>query len=261
MLSESAKGRQIYFSPSPTWYRQPVTQWAGWAKAASQGRLANQALIGQGNVQTLVKTPMVPETYSSLTRLAFQTLNLWASDSPTPQTVTCYNQTKPHGPPRIKIYTRTGDKGTSALFTGERRPKDDAIFEALGTTDELTSVLGLAREYCKQASVELVERLEKIQCCIQDIGSNIATPRTAASDARLARTQFDPKGELAQQLEQWIDEMDQALPPLRNFILPSGGLASSSLHVARSLCRRAERRVVPLTQQQSADLSVGKYLN
>ncbi|KAJ1980542.1 hypothetical protein H4R34_002413 [Dimargaris verticillata] len=179
----------------------------------------------------------------------------------------CYDQAKPPSPPRIKIYTRTGDKGTSALFTGERRPKDDAIFEALGTTDELTSMLGLAREYCKQGSVELVERLEKvrletlIQCCIQDIGSNIATPRTLASEARLARTQFDPDGKLAQQLEQWIDEMDQILPPLRNFILPSGGLASSSLHVARSLCRRAERRVVPLTQQQSADPSVGKYLN
>ncbi|KAJ1959813.1 hypothetical protein IWQ62_004464 [Dispira parvispora] len=165
------------------------------------------------------------------------------------------------GTKRIKIYTKTGDKGTSALFTGERRPKGDAIFDALGTTDELNSMIGLAREYCKQGDMELVNRLETIQCCIQDIGSNVATPRDAANPARLNRTTFDPQGQLVKELEMWIDEYDQVLPPLKNFILPSGGLASATLHVARSVCRRAERSVVPLVQSASADASVAQYLN
>ncbi|KAL1922050.1 uncharacterized protein VTP21DRAFT_10692 [Calcarisporiella thermophila] len=162
----------------------------------------------------------------------------------------------------VKVYTKTGDKGTSSLFTGERRPKDDAIFEALGTTDELTSCIGLAREFLEDShQFKILEKLEKIQCLLQDIGSNIATPRNSASEARLARTEFDPNGEHVHDLESWIDEMDMELPPLRNFILPSGGKASSVLHLARSICRRAERRVAPLVQQGYVDTTVGVYLN
>ncbi|KAI9324055.1 cob(I)yrinic acid a,c-diamide adenosyltransferase, mitochondrial-like protein [Zopfochytrium polystomum] len=174
----------------------------------------------------------------------------------------------PHAPPvamadqrRFKVYTRTGDKGTSALFTGERRPKDDLIFEALGTTDELSSHIGLAREFCEEAANGLSEKLEKIQCLLQDIGGNIATPRSTASEARLAKTEFDVDGKLVQELETWIDKLDEELPPIRNFILPSGGRASAALHIARSVCRRAERRVVPVIQEGIADASVGKYLN
>ncbi|CAO3661035.1 unnamed protein product [Umbelopsis ramanniana] len=161
----------------------------------------------------------------------------------------------------MKIYTKTGDKGTSALFTGERRPKNDEVFEALGTTDELTSHLGLAREYCDEQNNGLSEKLEKIQCLLQDIGSNIATPRTSANEARIARTAFDKSGSLVAELEEWIDEMDEQLPPLKNFILPSGGRAASSLHIARSVCRRAERRVHPLIDMNEADSTTGKYLN
>ncbi|KAJ1658826.1 hypothetical protein IWQ61_002003 [Dispira simplex] len=185
--------------------------------------------------------------------------------SATRLTVEHRDSTPPENPDpttkRIKIYTKTGDKGTSALFTGDRRPKNDAIFDALGATDELNSMIGLAREYCKQGDTELVNRLETIQCCIQDIGSNVATPRDIANQVRLNRTTFDPQGQLVKELEAWIDEYDQVLPPLRNFILPSGGLASATLHVARSVCRRAERNVVPLVQSASADASVTQYLN
>ncbi|KAJ2842865.1 hypothetical protein IWW36_005756, partial [Coemansia brasiliensis] len=78
-------------------------------------------------------------------------------------------------PATIKVYTRTGDKGSSALFTGERRSKDDAVFEALGTTDELSSMLGLAIAHMDSNS-PLVSRLEQIQCLLQDVGSNVATP-------------------------------------------------------------------------------------
>ncbi|KAF9158747.1 hypothetical protein DFQ26_007284 [Actinomortierella ambigua] len=168
---------------------------------------------------------------------------------------------------RPKIYTKTGDKGTSALFTGERRPKDDEVFEALGTNDELASAIGLAREFCiDQPSPDLshmILQLEQIQCLLQDIGSNIATPRdsSAATAARLARTEFDADGQHVQDLEQWIDRMDQELPPLTSFILPSGGKAAASLHIARTTCRRTERRVAPMAQEHRVDQSVAIYLN
>ncbi|ORY38231.1 hypothetical protein BCR33DRAFT_720934 [Rhizoclosmatium globosum] len=162
---------------------------------------------------------------------------------------------------RFKIYTRTGDKGTSALYTGERRSKDDVIFEALGTVDELSSYLGLAREFCEDSKNGLEENLEKIQCILQDVGSNCATPRNAASVFKRTRTEFDVDGALVLELEQWIDKLDESLEPLKNFILPSGGKAASTLHVARNICRSAERKIVPLVAEGIADASVGKYVN
>ncbi|KAI8598517.1 Adenosylcobalamin biosynthesis, ATP:cob(I)alamin adenosyltransferase-like protein [Dissophora ornata] len=163
-----------------------------------------------------------------------------------------------------KIYTKTGDKGTSSLFTGERRPKDDIVFDALGTNDELASVIGLAREFCLdqgEAVQGVVDQLEQIQCLLQDIGSNIATPRDSATGPRLVLTEFDSDGQHVQDLENWIDSMVQELPPLSSFILPSGGKAAAALHVARSVSRRTERRVVPLAQEQRVDKSVSVYLN
>ncbi|KAJ3028092.1 UNVERIFIED_CONTAM: hypothetical protein HDU68_002477 [Siphonaria sp. JEL0065] len=161
----------------------------------------------------------------------------------------------------MKIYTRTGDKGTSALYTGERRPKDDAIFEALGNVDELSSYLGLAREFCDDTNNGLSENLEKIQCILLDVGANVATPRNSASEFKRNRTEFDVDGYLVMELEAWIDELDQSLEPLKNFILPSGGKAGSTLHVARNVCRSAERKIVPLIAENIADASVGKYIN
>ena len=120
----------------------------------------------------------------------------------------------------------------------------------------------MAREYCLDAKTnDLLPQLEKIQCILQDIGSNIATPRKSATEHRLAKTEFDTTGSLVTELETWIDSLDEPLPPLKNFILPSGGKAASTLHVARSICRRAERRVVPLAAQGDADQSAAKYLN
>ncbi|KAI9505295.1 Adenosylcobalamin biosynthesis, ATP:cob(I)alamin adenosyltransferase-like protein [Coemansia spiralis] len=153
-------------------------------------------------------------------------------------------------PATIKVYTRTGDKGTSSLFTGERRGKDDAVFEALGTTDELSSTLGLAIAHLQTQQNEkvdqLVSRLEIIQCLLQDVGSNVATPLKSNSQAKIKRTRFDADGHHCKSLELWIDEMSPDLPVHRSFILPSGGLAASTLHVARAICRRAERTLVPL---------------
>ncbi|KAJ1939824.1 hypothetical protein EC988_007208 [Linderina pennispora] len=150
-------------------------------------------------------------------------------------------------PATIKVYTRTGDKGTSSLFTGERRGKNDAVFEALGTTDELSSMLGLAIAHLEGSSAQsLVPRLETIQCLLQDVGSNVATPVNSKSQSKVKRTRFDPDGFHCTNLEAWIDEMSVGLPVHRSFILPSGGLAASTLHVARTICRRAERTLVPL---------------
>ncbi|KAJ2056322.1 hypothetical protein GGI17_006256 [Coemansia sp. S146] len=151
-------------------------------------------------------------------------------------------------PATIKVYTRTGDKGTSSLFTGERRAKDDAVFDALGNTDELSSMLGLAIAYLQATPADLlIPRLESIQCLLQDVGSNVATPlNTEKQTSKVRRTRFDPDGYHCEQLERWIDELSEGLPVHRSFILPSGGLAASTLHVARTICRRAERSLIPL---------------
>ncbi|KAI6076219.1 Cob(I)yrinic acid a,c-diamide adenosyltransferase, mitochondrial [Aix galericulata] len=149
--------------------------------------------------------------------------------------------------------------GISSTFTGERRPKDDRVFEALGTTDELSSAIGLAGEFGAEKGHGFVEQLHKVQCMLQDVGSNIATPLSSAREAHLKRTAFSEKPVL--ELEQWIDSYSEQLPPLRAFILPSGGKSSAALHFSRAVCRRAERCVVPLVQAGEADPNVAKYLN
>lgn len=154
------------------------------------------------------------------------------------------------------VYTRTGDNGSSGLFSGERRPKDDAVFEALGTTDELTSSIGLAREFVRSRLIR--DELEAVQCILQDLQATVATPKSSAREAQLARTKWNVDHLV--DLEAWIDVHSAVLPPLRNFILPSGGRASASLHLARAICRRAERRLVPLLDD-GLELPVLQYLN
>nr|XP_054298958.1 corrinoid adenosyltransferase MMAB isoform X3 [Pongo pygmaeus] len=144
--------------------------------------------------------------------------------------------------PRIpKIYTKTGDKGFSSTFTGERRPKDDQVFEAVGTTDELSSAIGFALELVTEKGHTFAKELQKIQCTLQDVGSALATPRSSAREAHLKYTTFEAGPIL--ELEQWIDKYTSQLPPLTAFILPSGGKISSALHFCRAVCRRAERRL------------------
>ncbi|XP_066871727.1 corrinoid adenosyltransferase MMAB isoform X2 [Kogia breviceps] len=158
-----------------------------------------------------------------------------------------------------KIYTKTGDKGFASTFTGERRPKDDQVFEAVGTTDELSSAIGFAMELIAEKGHPFVEELQKIQCSLQDVGSALATPRSSAKEAHLKHATFEAGPIL--ELEQWIDRYSSRLPPLTAFILPSGGKSSSALHFCRAVCRRAERRVVPLVQAGETDANVAKFLN
>ncbi|NWZ71941.1 MMAB protein, partial [Acrocephalus arundinaceus] len=111
-------------------------------------------------------------------------------------------------------------KGFSSTFTGERRPKGDPIFEALGATDELSSAIGLAGEFSSEKGHTFVDQLHKVQCMLQDVGSNLATPLSSAREAHRKRTSFSEKPIL--ELEQWIDSYTEQLPPLRAFILPVG---------------------------------------
>jgi len=143
------------------------------------------------------------------------------------------------------------------LFNGERRNKDDAVFEALGNLDVSNAHIGLAREHLTDKGLQ--NKFALIQSTLFDAGAAVATPQETSSEARLRHVAFD--GSKVGELELWIDEMDAELPPLRNFILPGGGIAAANVHVARTAVRTAERRVFPLVHSNHVDESVGQYLN
>lgn len=159
----------------------------------------------------------------------------------------------------MKIYTKTGDKGTSSLYSGERRSKSDPTFAALGDVDELNSIVGVAREHASAIDLMLSQQLEIIQSRLLDVGSAVATPIPTSSSHKLQRTAFPADATVS--LEGWIDSWSAELPPLTNFILPSGGLASSFLHMARAVCRRAERSVVSLVDEKLVESEVAIFLN
>ncbi len=142
---------------------------------------------------------------------------------------------------KSQVYTKTGDKGTSALFTGERRAKYDPVFHALGTVDELSSHIGLARAYADTMKIPTAMRISAalvdIQQHLLDVGSVVATP-----DVSQPMPLYDPQS-WTTALEALLNELEAPLPPLSSFIIPGGGLAAAQLHVCRSVCRRAERCV------------------
>lgn len=147
-----------------------------------------------------------------------------------------------------KVYTRTGDGGSSSLFNGQRRNKDTLVFAALGDTDELNSHLGVVRSHCNAQKLAFPAleifpgQFDVIQSLLIDVGAAIATPLSSSNEAQLHRAAFDEDGKDVQCLEAWIDKMEEELPPLRMFVLPSGGIVSSSLHVARTTCRCSAMR-------------------
>lgn len=116
------------------------------------------------------------------------------------------------------LYTRTGDKGTTSLYSGERRPKSDPIFECLGHQDELNAILGIACEYCKTTDNGLEDMVMEIQSRLFDLGAAIATPIETSSNEKRAYTKFS--AEHTAVLEEWIDELDARLPPITNFVIP-----------------------------------------
>jgi cob(I)alamin adenosyltransferase len=160
---------------------------------------------------------------------------------------------------KSNLYTKTGDKGTSSLYNGERRQKDDYAFQALGDTDELNAAIGLAREYCELSENGLHDMLATIQSRLFDVGAAIATPTDSTSARKKKYTEFSPN--YTTELERWIDELDSQLPPITNFVIPSGGLTSCHLNHARTVCRRAERSLIPLLREEQVSDEVGKYMN
>lgn len=161
----------------------------------------------------------------------------------------------------MKIYTRTGDKGETSLFTGDRVPKDDAFMHALGTIDECCSSIGLALATMPQGNELAKERrqLVVIQHALFDLGAAVATPLSRASESKVQKTRFDEGA--VRLLEEWMDEMSEVLPPLKTFILPGGHLSAAHLHMARNICRRAERHCIPLLNHAAINQSVLIYLN
>lgn len=157
----------------------------------------------------------------------------------------------------MKIYTKTGDKGDTGLFGGGRVPKDDPRVEAYGDVDELNAVLGMVR------AVEMMPRIDEVIVPIQRdlfaIGALLATPDLAKMHDHLSKAQID-EGRISE-LEHSIDDCDRELEPLRAFILPGGTPKSAALHVARTVCRRAERRVITLQREVEIPSIVVVYLN
>ena len=151
----------------------------------------------------------------------------------------------------MKIYTRTGDRGETSLFGGARVAKNDARIEAYGTVDELSSFLGLARAAWPQSPVD--DQLQRAQTDLFEIGAHLASPGTSRfPGVDVSRIEA---------IERAIDAMTNELEPLTSFILPGGSLAASHLHVARTVCRRAERLVVALHDESAATQSTIAYLN
>ncbi len=162
---------------------------------------------------------------------------------------------------RMKIYTKTGDKGETSLFNGSRVPKNDPFIDALGTVDECNSAIGAALSFLPHVSKfhMIRDQLTTIQHTLFDLGAALATPRTSSSNYKIGKTRFDSEGTVL--LEQWIDEMEQELPELKTFILPSGHPSGAMLHLARSICRRAERLVIPIHQHTDVSDQVIMYIN
>lgn len=154
----------------------------------------------------------------------------------------------------MKIYTKTGDKGQTALFGGKRLPKDDLRIESYGTVDELNAHIGLLRDsglskVQQDMLIEIQDRLFTIGSLLASDPdkSNLKVPQIAESDV--------------EKLEHEIDDMNETLPEMRSFVLPGGHPAVSQCHVARCVCRRSERRVVHLAAESEVAPIILQYLN
>ncbi len=173
---------------------------------------------------------------------------------------------------KFKVYTKTGDDGTSSLYNLERRAKSDAVFDALGDCDETNVSVGIARVHayddcCKEDGKDgcfdgdVLPHLEIIQSRLLDVGSAVATPITSekTKDGMKVRCRFDESH--VELIESWIDRYEEELPPLTNFLCPGGTKFAAFLHQARAICRRCERKVQPMVKLGDVEKGVARYLN
>lgn len=147
-----------------------------------------------------------------------------------------------------KIYTRTGDAGETGLGDGSRVPKDSLRIDVIGDVDELNSAVGMLIAHGPRAAIR--DTLTEIQHDLFDLGGEISVPGYSAVSA-----------EDVAWLEQRLDELNAELPPLKEFILPGGGLAAAAAHTARAICRRAERHMVALARKESVNEAARALLN
>lgn len=147
-----------------------------------------------------------------------------------------------------RIYTRTGDDGSTGLGDGSRVPKDDARVEAFGTVDELNSILGVLAAH--ELPDKTADEISEIQHDLFDLGGELCVPGLEA----MTESQVE-------RLETWLDAMNGALDPLEEFILPGGTQAASYCHLARTVCRRAERRMITLARETDVNPAGLHYLN
>ena len=162
----------------------------------------------------------------------------------------------------VKIYTRTGDEGDTGLIGGQRVSKNSLRIESYGTVDELNSCLGvvlaLSRQFVTQLGVrtKIDAFITRTQDELFNIGSILASPRISEQEtaSRISQENID-------ELEKLMDLLESDLPPLKNFILPGGHMASAQFHTARSICRRAERHVVALADKEPLPKIIVIYLN
>jgi cob(I)alamin adenosyltransferase len=154
-----------------------------------------------------------------------------------------------------KIYTRTGDDGTSALATGERRAKSDLRFDAIGTVDELNAHVGVARVHA-EIGPDVDAMLARIQNDLFDLGADLATPVRSEKRERLRIA-----GMQVERVEREIDALNRGLEPLTSFVLPGGTPAAAALHLCRTVARRAERLMVALAAREAINLEALHYIN
>ncbi len=150
----------------------------------------------------------------------------------------------------MKIYTRGGDKGKTSLFSGERRDKADIRIEALGDIDELVAALGLAK--VEAANSDMAVQIETLQIELYQLLAEVASTKPMGEPFPI---------EASQRLESMIDSLQEQLPPLTDFIIPGESFASATLHSARTICRRAERRVVEVSLSEEISDAVLAYVN
>jgi len=159
-----------------------------------------------------------------------------------------------------KIYTRTGDDGTTAMGSGERRPKFDLRIASYGTVDETNACIGMARVHTAASHPQLDAMLARIQNDLFDLGADLATPDTGADLG------YEPLRMVASQvarLEADIDALNKPIKPLRSFVLPGGSPAAAALHLARTVARRAERLMVELSMTEGEPVGADaiRYIN